>query len=240
MENGGAPRAFDDAQGSLCSGRTGLGGGADLELSDRVQTGCGAGKALTLAPGERLQAGKNRVAQVVRAGGRAYFQGKRRTEFLEWFAASGSVAWSARKAGVNDKTVWKHRMNDPAFAEAFDRAQEQGVARAKALLLEGRRSAERIDVAGDWQAPELADFDAALLAKIVFDDRARRRGEVRGGAAPKVASNAEVEAALAKRVALYGARVRAQAAREGAACPVCGEAFAAAPAAADGEGSAGA
>ena len=123
-----------------------------MEPGDRVQAGCGAGKALTLAPGERLQGGKNRAAQVVRAGGREYFKGKRRIEFLEWFAASGNVAWSARKAGVTDKTVWWHRMNDPAFADAFDRAQEQGVARAKALLLEGRRSAERIDVAGDGGA----------------------------------------------------------------------------------------
>jgi hypothetical protein len=174
---------------------------------------------------------------VVSSGKRAFFQGKRRTEFLEWFAASGNVVWSARKAGVNYKTVWKHRMNDPAFAEAFDRAQEQGVARARALLLEGRRKAEPIGLDGDWQAPELEDYDPALLAKIVFEDERRRQGAPRGGgAAPRAASNAEVAAALAKRLALFAKRMRAEAAARRAPCPCCGQAFPDGCAAAEGDG----
>jgi hypothetical protein len=193
---------------------------------------------MELGPGERLQAGKNRGAQVVRAGKREYFQGKRRIEFLEWFAASGSVVWSAAKTAVSYKTVWKHRMNDSVFAEAFDRAQEQGVARARALLLEGRRKAKPIDIEGDWQAAELDDFDPALLAKIVFDDERRKRGAPRGGAAPRAASNAEVEAALAKRLALFAGRARADAVARRAPCPCCGQAFAAAGSAAPEEGGA--
>jgi hypothetical protein len=145
--------------------------------------------------------------------------------FLEWFAASGSVVWSAAKADVSYKTVWKHRMADPLFAAAFDRAQEQGVARAKALLLEGRRARKPIAVDGDWEAAELDDFDPALLAKIVFDHERRLARGPQRGKAPAAASNADVEAALAKRLALLTARARAKARAEGAVCPGCGRRF---------------
>ncbi|HEY7810095.1 MAG TPA: hypothetical protein VIA98_06925 [Allosphingosinicella sp.] len=214
---------------------TGEGGSGRAPRLRSGRTSLETGEEFELGPGERVQAGKNRGAQVVPVGKRAFFQGKRRTDFLEWFAASGSVRWSAGKSGVSEKTVWKHRMNDPQFAEAFDRAQEQGVARAKALLLEGRRGARPIDIDGDWQAPDLDAFDPALLAKIVFDEGRRKSGAPRGGAAPRAASNAEVEAALAKRLALFSKRMRAEAEARRAPCPCCGQAF---PAASAGPGEA--
>ncbi len=69
---------------------------------------------------ERICSGKHRPLQVSRDGKRKLFK-KARKAFLEWFAATGNVVWSAEKVGFSDKTVWRHRMNDPRFAEAFDR-----------------------------------------------------------------------------------------------------------------------
>lgn len=178
--------------------------------------------------GEVVRAGKNRGAQVVARGKRTFFKGKTSRDFLEWFAASGNVTWSACKVGVSDKTVWKHRMNDPVFAADFDRAQEQGVARARALLLAGRT--KPVDLDGDWVAPELEDFGTDVLLKIVGEDGKRRGGGGRqAGRAPAVASNAEVEAALPRRLAVFSRRARAEAKARGAECPCCGQAFPPAP-----------
>ena len=210
---GRAPRPPGVARESLRPGRTSLEG----------ETGGGPGAGVR--DGEvRVQAGKNRAAQVVPAGGRELFGERKRRQFLEWFAWSGNVAWSARRTGISDKTVWRHRMNCPDFAEAFDRAQEQGVARAKAAALAGKTG--RIDLDGDWEPPALEDYDPQVI-RMVLDGDARRRagGGRQAGRAPAVASNAEVEAALAKRLALLSARVRAKAAAAGAACPGCGRAF---------------
>lgn len=183
--------------------------------------GAGQGKKVELGEGLRLQAGKNRGAQVVRAGKREYFQGRRREEFLEWFAATGSVVFSAAKAGVCDKTVWKHRMKDPVFAEAFDRAQEQGVARVRALSLQGKKGPIEID--GDWEAPELEDFDPAVVAYILRDgERRKAEGRRPAGRAPTAASNAQVDAELGRRLEVFKRRVRALAAAAGRVCPACG------------------
>jgi hypothetical protein len=186
-----------------------------------VGKGSGADGPAEFGEGVRLQAGKNRHAQVVRSGRRQFFQGRRREEFLEWFAATGSVVYSAGKAGVSDKTVWKHRMNDPVFAEAFDRAQEQGVARVRALSLQGKKGPIAID--GDWEAPELDDFDPAVVALILREDERRKAGGGRQpGRAPRAATNAQVDAELGRRLEVYKRRVRASAAAAGRACPACG------------------
>jgi hypothetical protein len=85
---------------------------------------------------------------VTRAGARKLFDKKARKAFLEWFAATGNVLWSAEKVGFSDKTVWKHRMNDPPFAEAFDRAFEQSAMRNKARMLERKKKETPIEIDG--------------------------------------------------------------------------------------------
>ncbi len=164
----------------------------------------------------RLQAGKSREVQLARTGGRRLFKGKARKRFLKWFAATGNVVWSAAKAGFSDKTVWKHRMNDPRFAEGFDRAFEQSVVRNKARMLERRMKAKPIAVDGGASEAELEDCDLEKAWPLIVEmERAKARG---GGAAagrprkagrpPRVASNAEVRAALEKRLRAFGRRVR--------------------------------
>src|SRR5438046_3338750 len=88
--------------------------------------------------GEELsdyQAGCNRRVQVTKRGWNRFDRAKKKV-FLKWFAATANAAASARRAGVGYSTVFDHRMDDARFAEAWDRALEQGYARLEAKNLE--------------------------------------------------------------------------------------------------------
>ena len=155
--------------------------------------------------------------------------------FLEWFAATCNVKLSAEKAGVAYQTVFKHRMKDERFADAWDRALAQGYARLEARLLEaagggphpsaaaqlppspaGSRG-EALEMRGDLDGPEVeAAFDTELAIVLLREHGRGLAGAGRSGAkrrdgrAPRVASNAEVAAALVKRLKSFGMRVRGE------------------------------
>ena len=166
--------------------------------------------------GERIGSGKHRALQITRAGERKLFDKKARKAFLEWFAATGNVLWSAGKVGFSDKTVWKHRMNDPRFAEAFDRAFEQSLMRNKARMVE--RKAVPIAIDGGVGEAELEDCDLEKAWPLIVElERSKGRG---GGAPigrphnrgrmPRAASNAQVRKELEKRLRAFGRRIRAE------------------------------
>ena len=149
--------------------------------------------------------------QVVRVGKRKLFDKKRRKVFLEWFAATGNCVFSAAKAGVDYRTVWKHRVKDAAFQAAFDIAMEQGSVRAQARLLEDRATGP-IDVDGDLDAIALEPPDPVRVLDLVARIEAKRgapSARRQKGSMPRIASNAEVEKALAKRLAVFARRQRA-------------------------------
>jgi hypothetical protein len=159
--------------------------------------------------GMSVRPSKHRDMQMGRDGGRKLFKGKLRTVFLEWFAATGNCVFSAAKAGVCYQTVWKHRMADPDFAEAFDRALDQGVVRAKARLVEDKPKAP-IEIEGDLDAIELEPADPELVLRLVgAQARAKAGGRRRQRTRARIATNAEVEAALRKRLAVFARRERA-------------------------------
>ena len=161
----------------------------------------------------RVQANKHRKVQVARTGGRKLFGKAARRVFLEWFAATCNIKWSAEMAGFNYKTVLRHRMNDSLFAADFDRAMAQGYARLEAKRLETRRREVPIGIEGDWDAPEMDEMEPERMDSILRErgrqlaspESARRQGR-----RPRVASNAEVKAALAKRLKAFHARERAR------------------------------
>jgi hypothetical protein len=166
--------------------------------------------------GVRIGPNKNRDVQAVRTGKRRLFKGKARRKFLGWFAATGNVAWSAQKVGFSDKTVWKHRMNDPRFAEAFDRAFEQSVVRNKARMIERKARAKPIAVDGGVGESELEDCDLDKAWPLIVEiERAKGRGggapagRPRRGGAPRAASNAQVRAEVERRLRAFARRVRA-------------------------------
>jgi hypothetical protein len=162
---------------------------------------------------ERIASGRNRELQVARGGSRKLFKGKLRRRFLEYFAATANAKWSADRAGIAYQTVWKHRMNDPRFAEAYDRALDQSVARVRAKLVETRIKAKPIEIDGDFDAPELEDVDPQIGLAILREHGWGLTGPSplgrprKAGRAPQVASNAEVRAALVKRLEAFGERV---------------------------------
>lgn len=178
----------------------------------------------------RAHPNKHTEAQLARTGGRKLFDRAAKEDFLGWYAASGNCRWAAEKAGFDDSTIWRHRLTDPEFAEALDRAAEQGIARAKVLLLEGKMNRRPYQFDGGRELPDFEIDPEIALRLIDQHERSKARGPAapRQGRMPRVASNEEVDAALAKRLTAYAARVRAQssageaAAGEGAPPPPFG------------------
>lgn len=161
--------------------------------------------------------GKNRIAQVARPSPRKLFDSTRRRVFLDWFAATCNVCLSAEKAGVNYRTVYKHRRKDSAFAEAWDEALAQGYAALEAGLVSDAVAAEigkaSIDEDGEpatpAQSPLTFEQRMALLKEYRRADGGRGPRAV--GKAPSqpghVASPEEAEAALIKRLKHFAMRV---------------------------------
>jgi hypothetical protein len=183
----------------------------------------------------RICAGKNRVVQVARAGSRKLFDKDRREVFLEWFAATCNLRLSAGKAGVVDKTIYKHLLKDAAFEEAALRALRLGYVRLEARLMQecGGASAKGplhppspLAEAGPPPPGKLGeDYEIRILdeelAEEHFDPQLalqllrEHRRYLPGSAAPRpaqrttarAASNKEIAEALAKRLKGFALRV---------------------------------
>lgn len=165
----------------------------------------------------RISSGKNRAVQVVREGTRKRFDARRKALFLEWFAATCNVLLSAEKAGVAYQTVFKHRMRDPAFAAAWNEAVQQGYARIEAELVQAATQAPPIKLAGDLDpvAEGAPTPDKQLMMDLLKANRERLRlaeardkgGAPRGG---RPADEAELRAALVRRLVVFGIRVRGE------------------------------
>jgi hypothetical protein len=99
--------------------------------------------------------------------------------FLDSLAASCNVTLSAKAAGFSREAIYKRRRHDPAFAERWQAALEQGYARIEMLLV------QRASDALEGFAP---DPDAPLAVTSVKDALAilqLHRASVKGdGRAP--------------------------------------------------------
>lgn len=174
--------------------------------------------ALGTNEGGRIHANKHRKLQLTQSK-RKLFGRAAKADFLEWFAATANLGWSARQAGFNYKTVLKHRMNDPVFAEAYDRALRQGFARLLGQQLETEIAAGEeapIGIEGDRDVPAMQKMDpdrAILLLREhgrYLAGKEAGAGEARKqGRRPRVATGEEVRAAMAKALAAFEKRVRA-------------------------------
>jgi hypothetical protein len=165
----------------------------------------------------RIQPNKHRKLQMVQPGRRKLFGKAAKKDFLEWFAATANLGWSARQAGFNYKTVLRHRMNDAAFAEAYDRALAQGFARLQGQLLETRieDAAEApIGIEGDRDVPEMQKLDPEFALRLLREHGRYLAGPRAGagearkqGRRPRVATNAEVKTALEKALKIFERRI---------------------------------
>ncbi|MBV9931916.1 MAG: hypothetical protein JO013_13365 [Alphaproteobacteria bacterium] len=95
----------------------------------------GSGQGAPALP--RIIPNKNRRLQVAPTRRRLFDKGARKV-FLEWFAGTGNLSLSARKAGFHYRTVLRHRAEDDVFREEFDLALSQSEARIEAWLTEAK------------------------------------------------------------------------------------------------------
>ena len=85
-------------------------------------------------PGSRLRPDHKDGPQRVRSSG-ARWTDEAEAIFLDRLAASCNVAWAAEEAGFTCMTPYYHRRKDPAFAERWDAALDQGYARLELELV---------------------------------------------------------------------------------------------------------
>lgn len=203
---------------SAGSGRTsgGLGPRREAEAGGDCCPFCGSATAGEV--GIRIRASRERVLQVGRDGGRKLFGKARKEVFLQWFALTGNLGIAAEKAEVTRQTVSKHRLSDPEFEAAYAHAIELGVPDLKARLIHHLKGRPKLDVHGEIEDGEESGFDPQLAMQMLREqERIVAAGAGRGGRAlkpgraPRVASDAEVLAALVKRLAAFGLRVRGEA-----------------------------
>ena len=161
-------------------------------------------------------------AKAVRAPKRAWTQ-ERRACFLDTLAATANVRMAAAATGMGCQGVYQLRARDAAFAGLWDAALDQGYARLESELLstalgerEDRRVAgaiNAIDPDGDRAAAGPIDQELALrMLALKRSDGARRTLQNRSY---KLVPIADVEAALAKQLAIVEKRLARTAAQTG-------------------------
>jgi len=104
--------------------------------------------------------------------------------FLTHFAMTCDTKASAEAAGVSESTISRHCRTDPAFAEAYRGALEQGYVRLEAEAMRNRLEAQArlraaIDAAGPVLPPALeaeegAEFDRIMKLLARWDRKPRR------------------------------------------------------------------
>lgn len=155
------------------------------------------GERITSRPGGKLQ-----VANT----GRVLFGKERQGIFIEHLAATCNVLRSAEAAGVTPQCVYKKRMRDVSFREAWFQALEQGYARLEAIMLERALRSAPIEVEGDLVLPEEA-FDKDLALHLLREHKKGLAGLPRPGAAPQPADWAEVEEYFIRRLKALKVRI---------------------------------
>ncbi|HMJ06834.1 MAG TPA: hypothetical protein VK474_11305 [Chthoniobacterales bacterium] len=90
---------------------------------------------------------------------------------------------SAAKAGVAYQTVFKHQMKDEAFADAWDRALQQGYVRLEARLLEEAHTPHPSACDGSLPLPQAGEgleeeerFDPQLALAILREQKRNVHG----------------------------------------------------------------
>jgi hypothetical protein len=86
-----------------------------------------------------------------------------------------------RRGGVDQSTVYKHRLRDPDFAAAFERALDQSYVLLEAEALRQRLQAQRqlreaLDGGGPPPPETVAEFDKVMKLLARWDRGGGRRG----------------------------------------------------------------
>jgi hypothetical protein len=161
---------------------------------------------------EWIVPGKNRRLVKPRGADRRVKFGKARREiFLGHLAATCNVTASAKAAGISFSAVYRCRMRDAEFREAWEQALEQGYARLEAALLlraTGGGGVVDLDVAGETaiagaDAPDQVDWAKGME---LLRHHARDRAAPGYGATARRAPFDVVAAKLVKRLKALGVK----------------------------------
>ena len=102
-----------------------------------------------------MRAAKNGKTKIVHSsGGRWTLQAEK--FFLENLAATANVRAASAEAGFSPTTAYKQRMANPGFAERWQTALENGVARLEMLLVHSAGATlEGLPLDGDHPIPRM-------------------------------------------------------------------------------------
>lgn len=153
-----------------------------------------------------------------RARGGNRFDRARKQLFLEVLASTANVRLAAQKAGISYGTAFAHRGRDAAFATAWAEAMRQACALLEADMLAIALAQTPYELKGDRECEPAERMDQATRLRVLDAQHRNQSGSARkpGANATSVAHD-ELCAALAKRLHLFGIRVRAEiAVQEGA------------------------
>jgi hypothetical protein len=115
--------------------------------------------------------------QVVRSSG-ARWTDAAAAQFLDRLAASCNVMLSADAAGFCVETVYKHRRENPVFAQRWQAALEQGYARIEMALV--RRAADAMEGLAPDPATPIPEMTVDQALKVLSRHRATVEGRGRG------------------------------------------------------------
>lgn len=126
------------------------------------------------AAGRVVRPAKNGKTKIIRTAGHRWSDQAERV-FLTHLAASANVEASAAEAGFSTTAIYVRRMREPGFAECWQRALEQGIARIEMQLVECASSSLASDVIPvDKPIPRMTPAEAMNLIKL-------HRAAVHGG-----------------------------------------------------------
>jgi hypothetical protein len=163
---------------------------------------------------KRIIPNKGRKLQVALTR-RKLFTDKMKAEFLEHFAATCNASLSARRVGIDYRTAFRHRREDPVFGAGWDEALRLGYVRLEEIALREAEKAlkRRARVKGPADAPATKDvawMDPTVALQLLREHKRGTgggAGAAKPGRAPIVANNAEMFEALVKRLKAFGIRI---------------------------------
>lgn len=173
-----------------------------------------------------VRRGRDGRVQIAKAHARAW--GKRHDAlFFAALARTGAIGAAARAAGFSYRAAWERGRTCPAFAEQLREAKAAAVERLEFGLIAQGEKALGTDAEPGWEGDagedaagaETAKRDPQLAMWLVKREDQLRAGTLKRGAAagrpPRVATSAEVQAALTKSLKAYGDRLWAERAGQG-------------------------
>lgn len=148
--------------------------GTDVAVDEpEIPAGAALGRARparpTLGPrgpvGTHLRGGAH-GNQIVRTSGHRWSD-EAEEIFLDALALTCNAALAAAQAGFSPNAVYRRRRNDPRFAERWQTARQQGVARLDLLLIRGAEAAlEGRDPDCESPLPPMTVADAIAIVKM--------------------------------------------------------------------------